>query len=494
MENSSQDQKKIFDDLLLKIKNVFSLVPKVVVRLELNNALSFALLFLQGVSAVTTIEGASIILSKDDFLPKVNWSIPILNISVPIGFPIPTYFVFGLTVQLLLILLLIFKAANNSHIRKWFSALILILMSIYASFFSIYNQLNENELKTAYNEKALAAHSKLKKDIYIEAKNKLEKDLKRVEQLKRQITEEEKGLGTSGISGFGEQRRKLKIELENKQEEINNLTVYVDKLRSYFEIEEKNLESKKSIEIFRQDRSALTNADKKYLSAQYQRQELDKKIYTSEPIFLVPFNKILEKDQSAIVALIIATIIDGLVLILSSVRENVKFNGFNIFEELIKIIGYFIIGYKRFWKTLSEIFNSDLEGFSIPGENELKDGISMIILLNHKGYDFLIKLYHAIDFQTKIIDLENLINKNNNNDSTIIGYRILIDAMQSKRLNWIQEKEIFQTSEGKKQWKFTEKTYDSFTRWISREIQKQKQKEIGQNGNKMIVAVEISIP
>jgi hypothetical protein len=94
---------------------------------------SVILLFLQGFSLATTVEGAKIIAEDLPVIPIVN---------------IPTYLLLGMGIQLMIFWLLVFgkKGGIKSPTILWMLIIILTFCSIYTSFFSLYKGLSGKDL------------------------------------------------------------------------------------------------------------------------------------------------------------------------------------------------------------------------------------------------------------------------------------------------------------------------------------------------------------
>ena len=209
----------------------------------------------------------------------------------------------------------------------------------------------------------------------------------------------------------------------------------MDEIRENFELRNEDLKKKTAREIFEGDRRALA------LVPPHIRQKVKTDDYDDEndyfqktSYFLVPYKEVVKKNQEAIVALIIASCIDCFSLLLGSIKSRFLF-----FRSVAALFVSIFSGVKRLNVTLSEVWKQDAEPFENLEEAEgLRDVVTTIKLLDGKGSDFLCRFYNSIDLHTKKIDYKILLD-GLNNDSFKVGYRMLIDAMQIRPLEWIEE-------------------------------------------------------
>ncbi len=459
-ENSkNSDKQKSWTE---KIKPVF----KVVFQFTTKNPLKILVFFLHIVSFTTTLEGAKIIL----------------------GYNYPAH-LFAITIQLTLLILVLSQAAKESPIRKWFSVIFITAISIYASFFSFYNQLAGDQ-KTRNKETATKAHNALVSKIYTPINSKLNRLKNQEKDYDDQIEKESKGQGVTGVTGFGAKTSSLINKKQLITDEISKLAPEVDSAKGLSEIK---VEEKTADEIFKHDDSAVSKISPDVLKRNG-NPKVDKKNYIeSDGIgFVTPYNKIIKKrDQNAIVSLFMALTIDGLALILSSAIDPHPSNLFMIFTGFCV---YIIRGIKRSILTIFSTFRKEAEPYPTPEADGLKDSIIVNFLLDNKGSEFLIKFYESIDFQTHIIDINSLIK--NEEDSTFkIGYRLLLDTMKCRPLRWIEiDSRKRQGGDSKEeQWRVSDTHYPSMNRWLARQISEQLHKEEWRTSGEFLLELEFPL-
>jgi hypothetical protein len=425
---------------------------KVEFQFTTKNPLKILVFFLQGVSFTTTLEGSKIVLGDNS-----------------------SALLFAIAIQVTLLILVLFQAAKESPIRKWFSVIVITVISIYASFFSFYNQLTKNKQEI---NKETATATQVHDNFVRKVCTPISDDFKKLEDQNKnygdRIKKEKDGEGETGVKGIGDKVRSLMKKQESIQDEIRNLKQAAIAAQELLKF---SVTEKTANQIFIADSDAANKIGAKFLE-KYKAPKLARKNYieSDQITFVTPYNKIIkEPNQNAIVSLFMALTIDGLALILGSAIDPHPSNLFMVFTDFCVHI---ILGFKRSILTLFSTIRKEAEPYQTHEADGLKDSIIVIILLDHKGSEFLLKFYESIDFQTHIIDINSLI-KNEESSSFKIGYRLLLDTMKCRPLRWIEiDSKKGQGGDSKeKQWRVSDTHYPSMKRWLARQISEQLNKE-----------------
>ncbi|NEP43439.1 MAG: hypothetical protein F6K25_03400 [Okeania sp. SIO2G4] len=372
--DSSNNQQKLEEinlsrDFFLTLKK--HLTWDFIARIKSTNSLTVCLVILQLVSGYTTVRVATIVFSK---------SSKILS-----GF-------LGGTFQFLLILLLIFKAGNGGPKRRWFSILVLTIVSIYCNLFFIYDETLGGEL-TKNSPKKIQAHNSLVRKVKSNFTDKLPRLEAQKSELERRIQDEINGI-RGNPPGCGAECQKLTFEKEKVQDEINEIKNIAQDNRinnllalSAQEIQEQKLKPKEIYDINLEAWSAIPET---YKVSQPQFSD-----YENSEAFLIPFVKVYqEREAIAVASLIIAVIIDGLGLVLGSIPPSK--NSLVLYRILAESITSPIIGIKRFSATLQKSITDNVEHFDT-NLTSLSSSTGIIKLVGIDGAKFLMNFYNAIN-------------------------------------------------------------------------------------------------
>jgi hypothetical protein len=402
---------------------------------KVDTPLKFLVLTLQVVSLVTTVEGAKIIFPPSIIFKIPNdFSLPIIGSSLELGEA------FGITIQFMLVLLLLFDAAKASIFRRWFSIIVLTLFSIYGSFFSIYDSITRSSITKRSNEKAIVAHQKVRREIYSPLQGRLEKLKKERDQAKsRQQIEEKFGLDgrPAGQGNAFQDQVRLGSDLDA---EINALSNQMNEIKFLKD----DVNSQSIDDIYLGDKNAISNLYPEYLQYLSKSQEsfdinrINRAEYgDAESLFLLPLNKISQKspDINAVFAILIATVIDGLAVILGTIPKSALYKE-NVFRGLAIFFSYFVSGFRRFNASIQTAFNHPAYPFSIPEVDGLKDSFKITCLKKEKkGSEILQEFLNAIDKDPPhFIDMNIICNDGKLKSE----YSPLFRVMQCSPLYWVK--------------------------------------------------------
>lgn len=431
-------------------------------------SLTIALLFLQGFSLATTIEGCKILFPEGIVSLPANWKMFSQS-------GIPTYLLLGIGIQFLLILFLVFNAIKDKPKSIIVSSIIILtFFSTYTSFFSFYNQVTGNLLDgNPATNYAIDKHDKLKGFIYDTYKNKqqeLEEIIKSssctmAQEDKKSLSESDiQKLKASGCDlsvnrsqGKGEKYRLAEENYDKANNELPKIKAYIERIEAvqfqineeqiinYFNISDKVLLNMNAKEIYRLDRTPFSIAKNKFnelkkigFNAELFDEEVDyipPQTENKSPNFLVPIQEIFIKfNIYAFISLLIAAIIDLISLILGTnfqrndFSETIKECFLFISDIIIALFDAIYIILKAISYPCVSIFTSSRKQI-----DKLQSQKFLLIERDESASEFLAFLINQINFQTKEIKQSDLLSYYKNK-SFAIYYKILIDCMINNKI------------------------------------------------------------
>jgi hypothetical protein len=448
------------------------------------NSRFYILLMLQAFSLTTTIEGAKIILSS-------------LEPYDLFGIKIKAYLFLGIGIQLLLLwLFTIGKNEIKSPLRKWSLILIYTSFSVYTSFFSVYESLSEKNNK----KNAIDSHNALRGLIYdsqvVELKD-IDNKIKASQENYNQYYKIGNRKGTREETKKQTQLREQQVKLKNKYD-------YTENIKNIF-IEKEEINNKTASEIYMANKETLSHLPAE-IAEELKKKGFDKEKFSEEKNrqkysqFLVPFVEVKQGNSEAILALILASLVDITSLIIGSIgnketenRQLLKKIGAQIIllnnafskglkellPHLIEEIGHLI---STIFRSLGSLMHGVLFGLISAKNRSLQIFYYNFSSIKIKGnrQEFLLGLWNNIDFSwdndevnneegARIIYKKLISSTQNNNESFKNGYKRLLLDMH--HLKWLEKKvqndEIF----------FKIIKYDDFINWYQQEESKQFEKE-----------------
>lgn len=361
-------------------------------KFNLTDPIDILSLALQCVSLVTTVEGIAFL------FPTVL----VLN-------AIPLSWFLGGTIQGIVIILLLFGHKNESSIRKASLITVCTLFSIYSSFFSIYINLSGGKDKIEIQTRIRSQESlkKLQEDVNPVAVKILELEAS-INKLKDDQKREEAGL-RFGEEGRGFLYKKLEQDISDKRDVLDKIKPSFVELSKQIKIAEKANIDKDPQKVCEAINFAYSQVKGEPFNIKY---EFDiRQCLNNESLFLIPFNRILnDKDQKALVAVIIAIFVDLVSIILGSMRHPINF-----------------------WDKSSiprEIMNTILRL-----KEKEKDGQTL-----GEGSKLLVEIFDEVSvLKNWEIDIEKFIEKTNDQTKAErSAYKILLSYMRIQN-HWLQE-------------------------------------------------------
>jgi hypothetical protein len=379
-------------------------------------------------------------------------------------FPSPgTGIIFGIAAQVALFLLLTNRVLKGTPLRKWSIVSILASFSIYTSSFSFYETLARTDNDQKGFDRAVHAHQVVQSTFYTPMKAKLETAISERDNVITQRKKELSGDGITQQKGPGDEAKRYAIESVRLEAEIAKMKI-VGNLKPYFEYETKGLEAEDFLE---KDRKAVASIPPDLLPDKYKNADPNSFIKRGDYIeeisnikFLLPYQRIKQGDKVAQLSFSIASLVDGVMILLSS---SIDASASRPFKKMALSIAYFIAGFKSLLATVVLA----LDNAPIPYDHTsietdgLKQGIDYIsIKLQGKGTEFLECFIEAIDPYTLVFDMSKF--KDHAKPTFKVGFRILLNALRSPKRRWC-------TLENGN-FSLREKHRDSFYRWISEEM------------------------
>lgn len=227
--------------------------------------------------------------------------------------PSPMAEVIGVSVQTMLYLLLTGMMMSHSVVRRWFGISVFTVISIYTSFFTYYEELGSEADAADQIEEALIAHAALVSDLYSPIRNECDRLMREADALTDATELEARGGSMTGISGYGPVARKMAREASAKRLAAMEPCSVADRLQPLFEID---VEGITPDELFRSDLAAWQQAPDRNGSVAPERAtyvDLDAQV-----ALLTPFHRVLDGQLTAIVAFVLALLVDGSALVLGT--------------------------------------------------------------------------------------------------------------------------------------------------------------------------------
>jgi hypothetical protein len=457
---------------------VFQEPKKLVSKLSL----FIILLLFQIVSFTTTVNGTRILLGHLD----------LLGIG---SFKFPAYLFFGLGIQLFILwLFLLGEHALRSRFTLWLLVFVYTLLSIYTSFFSLYEGISREKLSETTS--AIKQSEEIVRLIQANKKyqdqnnrySELEEEIKNAEEDRTDICRIEFG----GFYGCEDDPRK--IEIDNKistlKQERGKLAGKVKTFNDFLKNKGENFGKWTAEKIYLENGKVISLFSEEI--PQNTREELEKQAGTQN-FFLLPFVKLLEGDKNAIFAVFIASILDCTSVLIGLNPETIKRDRFRtVINALILVKNKTTLGIRNFLPHLIEVTGHTISTIvrSIAG---LPNGIIYGVLaglqrtfqifirtnntftIRGRRQDFLENLWDSIDHfrigsinsqdhQGHVINCKKLMLSSQYNQSFKRGYEKILNRME--RLEWVQR--IRHSNDTK----FEILEYEKFEQWYLKEHNK----------------------
>lgn len=370
--------------------------------------------------------------------------------------PWPMSDVLGMAIQAMLFLVLGGFALTQAPIRKWIMVVVFAAACIYASFFAVYEELAGKADDRAQLDRALQAHAALVSEVYQPARSRIE-TLGREADALFELAEREAGRGsTTGVSGYGPQAKKYAAEAGAKKVEAEKLQADLDRLQPLFEYETETLDPE---EIYQRDLKAWQNSPadwKANVPMPVRSQYVD---LNAQVALLTPVQRVKEGDQTAIIALTLAALVDGIAIFLGSAID-IRQKRTTWSEQVAKMIGQAKSSTAVVRQAIARPALTDTKH-----EAQLLDDALQVVDLRiaGRGSDFLTTFYQAIHPETGALDFQGL--QRHPNPTYRIAARMLVDQLRHPQLRWVTVEDGW--------WSVPEEVYSNVTAWLGEHIRRE---------------------
>lgn len=359
--------------------------------------------------------------------------------------------------------------------RKWFAIAIFAGLSIYTSFFFLYDSLTKETVANRNIGKATAAHSRLVSKVYAPLKARYNKLREDADYLRRKAKDEARIGLTTGIVGCGPKCQQYEIEALQKEAERDSLEFQVQELDQLYNYTLVNLSPS---EIFEQDKLALSQTPSEFLPDEYRNLELPRKEYIdeeSEVRILAPFYKLRAKDERvrefARSSLGAALLVDGMAIVLGTAvtrRRRQKSTIREIMEKWAVLIYDSWRGSQELVQTIRQIrtpsLKKNVDTDNNPDVEVVDRELARLGMTARKmspaSSDYFSILYNSIDsfppFRINYTALQN----------SGLEYRPLLEALLYHGIIEIVNNG---NNNGNQEWRVKPDYYYQLTRWLVNE-------------------------
>jgi hypothetical protein len=342
----------------------------------------------------------------------------------------------GLSAQVILFLLLTNTVLKSTPLRKWSIVAVLASFSIYTSYFAYYDSLaSSTNIQVAY-DRAVTAHQNFISKVYTPLKVRLETTVSQKANFEVQKKKEESGEGATLRKGPGDEAKKYAKKVVAADSEIADLKV-IENIRKLFEYETKGLEPDKILE---NDRKAFAAIPNNLLASEYKNDNpIEREAYIEDLggiKFLIPISRIKQGDRAAQLSLFFASMVDGVMIMLSTTVDK---NRSRPLREAAINIANIVHDFSDGAATVLQSINADGVPFPYDRTSNETDGLEyatdyVSIKLQGKGTEFLEFFTDSIDWRTLVVDMEKL--SGHSKPTFRSAYHILINALASPKRNW----------------------------------------------------------
>lgn len=260
--------------------------------------------------------------------------------------PEPMSYILGFVVQAMLFTLLAGFAGSHAPLRKWLAVAVFASACVYCSFFAYYGQLQEGEQQHRQLALAETRHAELVKSVYSEAKLEGERLEREAKELDRQATEEAARGSTSGTVGYGPRAKEMREKANQASLVAERHQASVERLAPLFEFDPNGLSPK---EVHSKDVAAWQAAPPEWTQGVPQPDYAAYVDVMSQVPFLAPIHRVQEGDPVAMVALMLAMLVDGMAILLGTAIDKRRDQ-----RSIGEVIGAQIATTKDAWAHVQE--------------------------------------------------------------------------------------------------------------------------------------------
>lgn len=226
--------------------------------------------------------------------------------------PSPLAEVVGVSVQAMLFAMLAGFMLDHAPVRKWLAVGVFSVISVYTSFFTYHDELTGTAETGAQLEVALQAHAIVTGTLYTPLRTDCQVLRGEAEALYEAAKREAGGGSVTGVKGYGPVARKYGREASAKAVDAERACSLANRLQPLFEIDVEGLTPE---DIFKADLTAWQQAGSKEMPAPSRADYVD---LNAQVALLTPIHRIAEGQVPAIMALLLALLVDGMGLLLGT--------------------------------------------------------------------------------------------------------------------------------------------------------------------------------
>ncbi len=383
--------------------------------------------------------------------------------------PSPLAETLGVLVQLMLFLILAGAAGRHAPVRKWFVAVTFAAVSVYTSFFAYYAHLAGEAVGNANLDRARQAHADFVGAHYPALQGQVDTLENQATTLYDLSEREAAGGLTTGKRGFGAQAKAYAEQARDAELAAAELKGDLERLSPRFTADVAGWDAEQ-IYAFDLETWQTMPATWQVVEAAPARdvyQDLEHEI-----ALLAPWYKVRAGEDAAVVALLLATMVDGVCLLLgTAIRPREQRILDSASSEAAAFIGSGRAGAARVqqaWTRPSpeQIAQTDA------AVSALGDPLRVVELrIDGRGSDFLGAFYQAIHPETGALDYARL--QGHPNPTFRLAARMLSDRLRSASLGWVRVDDGY--------WCVPPDAYERFSFWLADQVQQELMSEAAED-------------
>jgi hypothetical protein len=371
--------------------------------------------------------------------------------------PTPLAEALGLGVQVVLFLLLAGVAGRYARTRRWVAVGVFAVASVYTSFFAYYETLAGEAADAASADRAAQSHAAFVAAVHapvLAEAGQLEREADALQEM----AEAEAGTGlTTGQKGYGPVAKQYAAEARDKRLAAASLRADLDRLAPAFETDPTALAPEA---VYAADLAAwqqVPAAWKQDVPAPTRAAYVD---LDHEIALLAPFHKVRSGEAAAVVALLLALLVDGLAVMLGTAihgrREAVVVGAAG---RAARIVGDTRDGFAAVREAWSRpALPPSLQRPPGPTPEEALE--QLVLPLQGRGSEFLGAFYAAIHPETGALDYEAL--QAHPEPTWRVAARMLADRLRRPDIGWVVVRDGW--------WAVPPARYGALTAWLSDQV------------------------
>jgi hypothetical protein len=372
--------------------------------------------------------------------------------------PSPLAEVLGLTVQMMLFLLLAGFAGRHAGLRRWVAVAVFAAASVYTSFYTYYDQLAAEVDASADLDRAQQAHAAFTASVWAPRRSEVGRLVEEARSLDQTAQREAKDGQTSGLVGYGPVARSYAEQARQKELEVSTLRADLDRMLPAFEFDLAGLSAEG---LYQADLHAWQLAPSDWRAAAPAPQRADYIDQERQIGLLTPFYMVRRGEVPAVVALLLALLVDGLAILMGTAIHRQD-------QPLVSTMGAGAADLISRTKDQGAAVRMALarpgrptrDGASAPGPSQAVTGV--VLRVKGRSSDFLSTVYGAIHPESGDIDFAGL--QAHENPSFRIASRVLLDQLRQPELAWVVVDAGWWNVPGHK--------YSAMTSWLAAELQR----------------------